>query len=114
MTKFVEAVEGYKAHWEVSEPAMTQLLTEQFQDRSGLFVSVVAIPGTMPAQELFHQGEPVVVLLPIGVWTIEFSSNGSDWRMISSVTSEHLGLRLNYILDGHTFPRRWARYSKLT
>ena len=114
MITFKEATEGYQAHWEVSDPEITEILTEQFENRTGLFVSTINKPGTMPAQDMFHQGDRVVILLPLGDWKREFSYDGSNWYTVDPISSQFAGRRLNYILDGQTpFPKRWAKYTKI-
>lgn len=108
---FVPEVEGYLAHWEVIQPDMTQLLTEQFENRTGLFISVIAAPGTMADQDIIHDGM-VVIVLPLGKWDLELSYDGKQWIPVSGVESKGNGIRINYHLNGSPFPRWWGRYTK--
>ena len=112
MITFKPAVKGYRAHWEIEEPKMTELLTEQFENRSGLSVAIGTDLASTPVQEVFHQGEPVVIILPEGRWRTDFSADGVSWYNVSALASNG-AMRINFILDGEKFPRRWVRYAKV-
>jgi len=119
MTTFKESVEGYRAHWEVSDPSMTRIDVQQFENRSSLLVTTSGPAGILE-QVLFPQGDPVVIIVPEGNWKIEFSRDGVKYYepammpLVSVMTENGPGTRLNKIIDGMTpFPPIWERFSKV-
>lgn len=115
ITMYRQATDGVAAHWEIDDPAMVKVETTVFANRAGARVTVYDPAPVLPL--MFPQGDPVAIILPVGSWLIETSSDGVNYEPLATIAAlpmpdEGSGTAINLTLDGAPFPVRYSRYTK--
>ena len=106
------------AYWNVEDPSIIKIETEQFVNRSGVKLILTNNKGTLSVHT-FKQGDPVVIVLPVGTWKLETSSNGNKYNFVTNLHSVLLpntgkpSQTVNITLDGQDFPVTYWKYSKI-
>lgn len=115
------AVDNKVAHWEVLvDPYATVLVTKLLVNHTGVDLAFYDAAGTSWLKS-FHQGDAVVLDVPVGNWILEASADGTTYtevsRFISILTVQetrnNTGCCVFILLDGSSATERWVRYRRL-
>ncbi len=108
---------GTAAHWEVNSPSMLRIDWQQDANRMGGKL-VTYDANTIIDSQTFGHGLPIMIILPVGTWKFESSSDGKTYREVTKLASHDNppygpSQHVNLTLDGQPFPAVWNRYTKV-
>jgi hypothetical protein len=117
MIKFQSATESSLAHWLIEDASIERVEIAQAANRRG--ASVITFDDLGPVDQHFSEPpSPIAIVLPVGWWRWEQSSDGKSFQTVmdlqSHLTTRGPGLRVNLTLAPVVpFPPCWSRYTKL-
>jgi hypothetical protein len=117
MITFQTANPSSLAHWLISDASIERLEIAQAANRAG--ASITTFDDLGPVDQHFSGPPvPIAIVLPVGWWRWEQSSDGKNFQSVmdlqSHLTTRGPGLRVNLTLAPVIpFPPCWSRYTKI-